>query len=57
MKVVLLFDIKIRVFVSGRLGHIWPKKLTLKFENVLFLMARHQTFLQDTNKFFQDVNL
>ena len=53
MKVV----IQIRFFVSGRLGHIWPQKLTLKSENALFLMARHQTLLQDTNKSFQDVHL
>ena len=31
--------------------------MTLKSENALFLMARNQTLLQDTNKCFQDVHL
>ena len=57
MKVVLQLNIQIRIFVSGRLGHIWPQKLTLKSENALFLMARNQTLLQYTNKCFQDVHL
>ena len=33
------------------------QKLTLKFENALFLPAPPQTVLQDTNKSFQDVHL
>ena len=39
-----------RILVSERLSHIWPKIFTLKSERALFLMPLHQVALRDTNK-------
>ena len=36
--------------------NIWPQKLTLNFENALFLSARHYFNLQDIKISFEDVD-